>query len=202
MLAVGWATLPGGAVWWALARAGVETGYGEFVGVLTAAHFHFAGTFAAVWAGLLGRALGRSRPFAALAVALVAGFWGVALGIAWGQGPSNGSGVETAGVVLLAVAAAALGVTGLVRAGRVESRATGLMLAVSGGSLVLAMGLALWYHVGARVGVPSPDMGWMVERHGWLNAFGFGLWGALGWRRLKPRPLAAPAPVAEPLAGA
>ena len=191
VLAAGWATLPGGAVWWALARAGVETGYGEFVGVLTAAHFHYAGAFAAVWAGLLGRAFGAGPAFASLAAALVAGFWGVALGIAWARGPTGGSGLETVGVIVLAVAAGALGVWGAVRAGRVESRATGLMLAVSGGSLVLAMGLALWYHVGARLGLDSPDMAWMVARHGWLNAFGFGLWGALGWRRLKPRPAAA-----------
>ena len=63
----------------------------------------------------------------------------------------------------------------------------GLMVAVSGGALALAMGLALWFHLGPRLG-GGPGVGWMVEHHGWLNAVGFALWGALGWRRLKPRP--------------
>ena len=186
VLAVGWAMLPGGAVWLVLARAGVETGYGELVGLLTAAHFHYAGAFAAVWAGLLGRAVGPGRLHAALSAALVVGFWGVALGIAWGRGPVGGSGVETAGVVLLASAAAGLGAWGVVQAGRFESRLSGLMVAVSGGALVLAMGLALWFHVGGTLGLAAPDVGWMAARHGALNAYGFGLWGALGWRRLRP----------------
>ena len=129
-LAVGWGTLLGGAVWLVLARAGIDTGYGELVGVLTAAHFHYAGAFVAIWAGLWGRMVGPSRGFTALVSALVAGFWGVALGIAWGGGPVGGSAVETTGVILLALAAIALGVVGVVWAGRVEDRKTGLMLAV------------------------------------------------------------------------
>ncbi len=188
LLAVGWAMLPGGAVWLVLARSGVDTGYGELVELLTAAHFHYAGAVAAVWAGLLGRTLGRSQVYAGLSAALVTGFWGVAVGIAWGRGPVGGSGVETAGVVLLASAAVALGVWGVVRAGRFEDRKAGLMVAVSGGALTLAMGLALWFHVGARLGLLAPDVGWMAARHGALNAYGFALWGALGWRRLRPRP--------------
>ena len=185
--AAGWAMLPGGAVWLVLARGGVETGYGELVGVLTAAHFHYAGAFVAIWAGLLGRTLEPGRGFAALAAALVAGFWGVVVGIVLSRGPLGGSWVETAGVVVLAAAAAALGVVGVVRAGRFPDRKAGLMVAVSGGSLVLAMALALYFHVGARLGLRPPDFGWMVSRHGALNAYGFGLWGALGWRRLRPR---------------
>ena len=191
VLAVGWAMLPGGAVWLVLARSGVETGYGELIGLLTAAHFHYAGAFAAVWAGLLGRSVGRSRVHAALSAALVVGFWGVAVGIAWGRRPVGGSAVETAGVAVLAGAAIALGVWGVVRAGRFEDRTSGLMVAVSGGALVLAMALALWFHVGGTLGWAAPDVGWMAARHGALNAYGFGLWGALGWRRLRPRGSAA-----------
>ena len=185
--AVGWVMLPGGAVWLVLARGGVETGYGELVDLLTAAHFHYAGALVAIWAGLLGRALRPSRWFAALAAALVVGFWGVVVGIALGEGPLGGSAVETAGVLLLTVSALALGVVGVVRGGRFEDRKAGLMIAVSGGSLVLAMALALYFHVGAQLGLRPPDFGWMVSRHGALNAYGFGLWGALGWRRLRPR---------------
>ena len=192
LLAAGWATLPGGAVWWLLARAGMETGYGELVGLLTAAHVHYAGAIVAIWGGLLGRMLPASPLYAGLAAGLVAGFWGVALGIAWGRGPVGDAGIETVGVILLAASAVALGAWSLVRAGRFEDRTAGLMVAVSGGALVLAMGLALWFHLGARLGTRPPDIGWMVDRHGALNAYGFGLWGALGWRRLRP-PVATPA---------
>ena len=185
LVAVGWATLPGGAVWLLFARAGVDTGYGGLVTLLTAAHFHYAGAFVAVWAGLLGR-LARPRGMAALAGALVVGFWGVAVGIALSRGPAGGAVVETVAVVVLALAAGGTGAWGIARAGRIEDRFAGFMVALSGGSLALSMGLALWFHLGAGRG--GPDVTWMVERHGWLNAFGFGLWGALGWRRLKPRP--------------
>ena len=185
LIAVGWATLPGGAVWLLLARGDVDTGYGGLVTLLTAAHFHYAGSFVAIWAGLLGR-MARPRGLAALGVALVAGFWGVAVGIALSQGPAGGAIVETVAVVVLAIAAGGAGIAGIVKAGRFEDRVAGLMVAVSGGALALSMALALWFHLGAGRG--GPDIGWMVDRHGWLNAFGFGLWGALGWRRLKPRP--------------
>lgn len=192
-LALGWATLPGGAVWLVLARSGADTGYSSLVALLTAAHFHFAGAFVLIWAGLLGRTLApRWRPLhAGLVVGLVLGFWGVAAGIALGRGPANGSAVEAVGVALLCLSAVGTGVLGVVRAGRIEDRKTSVMLAVSGGSLVLAMGLAGWFQFGARLGLGQPDVGWMVARHGALNAYGFALWGALGWRRLRPRPTGA-----------
>lgn len=191
-LALGWAALPGGAVWLFLARSGIETGYGTLVELLTAAHFHYAGALVPVWAGLLGRTLGPALlpVHRALTVGLIGGFWGVAVGIALSRGPVGGSLVETVSVIVLAASVIGLGVLGLIRAGRIESRATGLMIAVSGGSLVLALGLALWFHLGWRLGLDAPGFGWMVERHGWLVAFGFALWGGLGWRRLRPRPRA------------
>lgn len=195
VLLAGLAALPGGAVWLTLARAGVDPGpYGALVVLLTAAHFHYAAFAAPVWAGLLGRALAVGPPLArrlngVFAVGLVIGFWLVAVGIALNRGPSGLGLLETAGVVVLTLSAAGTGVLGLVAAPRLGDRWGGVMLAVSGGSLALAMGLALWFNVGHRLGVGSPSVAWMVPRHGWLNAVGFGLWGALGWRRLRPRPV-------------
>ena len=61
------------------------------------------------------------------------------------------------------------------------------MVAVSGGALALAMVLAGWFQFGDRLGLAPPDIAWMTARHGWRNAFGFGLWGALGWRRVRPQ---------------
>jgi len=54
-------------------------------------------------------------------------------------------------------------------------------------SLALALGLAVWFHVGTRLGLDAPGFDWMANRHGSLVAFGFGLWGAIGWRRVRPR---------------
>ena len=188
-IAIGWATLPAAAVWLILARSGAGTGYGPLVELLTATHFHYAGSLLLVWTGLLGRTLRASlRPvLRAVVGGLVLGFWGVAVGIALSRGPAGGSLVETVAVLALALSAIEAGVLGLIRAGRIEDRMAGLMIAVSGGVLILAMGLALWFHLGARLGADAPDVGQMVSRHGWLNAF-FALWGALGWRRLRPRP--------------
>ena len=188
-LALGWATLPGGALWLVLARSGIDTGYGSLVALLTAAHFHYAGALVLVWAGLLGRTLPARwhRLHAGLVIGLAVGFWGVAVGIALSRGPTGGSLVEALGVATLTTAAIGVGVLGVIRAGTFEDRTAGLMVAVSGGALALAMVLAGWFQFGARLGIDPPDIAWMTARHGWLNAFGFGLWGALGWRRVRPR---------------
>ena len=194
VLTAGLAALPGGAVWLFLSRAGIDPGYGEVVVLLTAAHFHYAAFAAAVWSGLLGRALagrpGLRRAHAALAAGLVGGFWLVAVGIALGGGPAGGAAVETIGVVVLAAGAVGTGALGLAVAPGLGDRTSALMVAVSGGSLALAMAFAVWFHAGPGLGVGSPDVVGMLAPHGWLAAIGFGLWGALGWRRLRPRPAA------------
>jgi hypothetical protein len=196
VLSAGLVSLPGGAVWLLFARAGLDPGpYGEVVVLLTAAHFHYAAFGAAVWSGLLGRSLaarpaGWRRLHAGLAVALVAGFWLVAAGIARSGGPAGAAALETVGVVVLAVGAAGTGALGLVAAPGLSDRTGGLMVAISGGALALAVGLAVWFNVGPRLGVEAPDVVGMLGHHGWLGAVGFGLWGALGWRRLRPRPAA------------
>jgi len=193
VLAAGLGMLPGGAVWAILSRAGIDPGpYGELVVLLTAVHFHYAAFVAPVWAGLLGRFVADARPafrrlYAAFGLGVVLGTPLVAIGIAASRGPAGGAVIETVGVVLLTASAIGLGALGLAMAPRVDDRWAGVMMAVSSGSLVAAMGLALWFNVGGRFGLASPDVVWMLPRHGWLNAIGFGLWGALGWRRLRPR---------------
>ena len=193
LLAVGLAALPGGAVWLALSRTGLDPGpYGAFVVLLTAVHFHYATFVAPVWGGLLGRVLRARMPramgaFTAAAAALVVGTPLTAVGIAVSRTPAGGTPVEAAGVLGVTLGAIGLGALGLVVAGRLDGLWGRLFVGVSGGALALAMGLALWFHAGGALGVAAPDAVWMVPRHGWLNAVGFGLWGALGWRRLRPR---------------
>ena len=193
VLALGMVALPGGAAWLAMARAGIDPGpYGPLVVLLTAVHFHYAAVIAPLWAGFLGREirqrwLAAHRAFAVLASAVVAGTPLVAFGIALSQTPAGGSLPETFGVLLLTVGAIGIGVLALGLAPRLEDRWGGLFVGISGAALVLAMTLALWFHLGDRLGLGAPDVAWMVPRHGWLNGVGFALWGALGWRRLRPR---------------
>ncbi|WP_420456269.1 YndJ family transporter [Rubrivirga sp.] len=189
-VAVGWSILPGGALCLVLARSGVDVGASPLAVLLATVHVHYAGAFALVWAGLLGRTLpdGWRRPHAVLVAGLVVGSLMIALGVAWRAWPSGSLAVASLGAALLTLSAAGVGGLGVVRAGSFEDRTAGLMVAVSGGALVLAMGLAAWVQFGARLGLDPPDVAWTAERYGWLVAYGFGLWGALGWRRLRPRP--------------
>ena len=196
VLTAGLAMLPGGALWLFWARAGVDPGpYGSLVVLLTAAHFHYAAFAVPVWSGLLGRTLADAAPnlrrvHAVLGGGVVVGFWFVAVGIALSRGPAGTSLIETSGVLLLTLSAIGQGGLGLAVAPRLGQRWDGLMVGVSGGALALAMGLALWFNLGPRLG-GGPAVAWMLTHHGWLNAIGFGLWGALGWRRLRPRPAGA-----------
>lgn len=205
-LALGMLALPGGAAWLVMARAGIDPGpYGPLIVLLTAIHFHYAAVIVPVWAGYLGREIRAKRPGAhrAYTVFMAASIVGtplVALGIALAKTPAGGTVSETLGVLLLCTGAIGLGVLALAVAPKQDDRGAALMLGVSGGSLLLAMILALWFHLGDALGIGAPDVAWMVPRHGWLNGVGFALWGALGWRRLRPRPTddASGSPEASP----
>ena len=196
-IALGLAALPGGAAWLSLSRAGLDPGpYGDLIVLLTAIHFHYAAVVVPVWAGYLGRSLRRWWPGAlgAFRVATAAALLGtplVALGIALSRTPAGGTAPEALGVAFLCGGAVGLGALALGLAPRLEDRWGGLMVGVSGGALALAMGLAVWFHFGDALGTGAPDVAWMVPRHGWLNGIGFALWGALAWRRLRPRAAAS-----------
>ncbi|MEL6616277.1 MAG: YndJ family transporter [Bacteroidota bacterium] len=197
-LALGMVALPGGAAWLVMARAGIDPGpYGDLIVLLTAIHFHYAAVVVPMWAGYLGRALrerwpGAHRAYSVLVAASIAGTPLVALGIALSKTPAGGTAAETLGVLLLCTGAVGLGGLAVIVASRLDQRWNQMMIGVSGASLILGMGLALWFHLGDPLGIGAPDVAWMVPRHGWVNGVGFALWGALGWRRLRPRPAASP----------
>ena len=193
VLALGLAALPGGAAWLFMGRWGLDPGpYGPLVVLLTAIHFHYAAVIVPLWAGFLGRALSERweathRAFVVFGAAAIVGTPFVALGIALSRTPAGGAWPETFGVLLLCAGAVGLGGLALGLAPRIDDRMGALFVGISGASLVASMVLALWFHAGDALGVPSPDVTWMVPRHGWINGIGLGLWGALGWRRLRPR---------------
>ncbi len=198
VLSLGLAALPGGAAWLTMTRWGIDPGpYGPLIVLLTAIHFHYAAVIVPLWAGFLGREIrqrwgGAHLAYTVLAGAAIAGTPLVALGIALSRTPAGGTLAETLGVLLLTVGAIGLGVLALGIAPRMDDRWGGVFVGVSGGSLLLAMLLALWFHLGDALGIGAPDVAWMVPRHGWLNGVGFALWGALGWRRLRPAGPLAP----------
>ncbi|MEM0962092.1 MAG: YndJ family transporter [Bacteroidota bacterium] len=187
LVTAGWVALPVGAAGVVLARSGAQTGLDPFAMLLMTGHILGTGAILPLWSGLLGRSVGASGWRRWVASLLLTGLWGLTAGVVLSGGLAPSASVVAPGI-LLALAASGVGIAGVVWAGRVEERATGLMLAVSGGTLVLAMVLAAWFTVG--LGRSAEDVAWMVERYGWLTAF-FALWGGLGWRRLRPRPAAA-----------
>lgn len=155
---------------------------------LTAAHFHFAGLVLPIFAGLVLRQMPESR-FAARAVIGVAlGVPAVAFGItaaqlSWSPAIEAAAG---AGLALSAMAIAilqirwAMDATTALKVGRV-------LLGISGIALFFAMLLAAAYAVrGFTVLLPWLGLPQMRAVHGTLNALGFGLCGALGWRLVLP----------------
>lgn len=174
--------LPVGAGWLLFSRAGAApAGFGEPVVALTAVHFHYAGFVAPIIAGLAGRRLraedpGAARMFGVVAAGIVLGMPLVAAGIAASRA------LEVAGVAVFTTSLLAL--AGLVIARvvpRVERRAPRALLLLSACALAAGMVLAAGYACGL-VTIPA-----MVRSHGWTNAVGFGLAGALAWRGLRPK---------------
>lgn len=174
-LAVGSVALVGGAA--ALAVAVPS-------GPLVAAYAGHGAFAVAVWAALLGRTLagrgaGLRRAHAASAAGLAVGSGLAAVGAV----APGGAALGAAGAAVAAASAAAMGALGLAVGPSLDDRAGGLMVAASGGALAVTAALALWLAATAAADA--------LGRYGWLSAVGFGLWGALGWRRFRPRPARA-----------
>jgi hypothetical protein len=183
--------LPVGGVWLVASRLGTPLlGFAEPWVMLTAAHFHYAGLAAPVIAGAVGRALhtlpgappgpGWLRAYALAAVGIMAGPPLVAAGIAlW---PA----VEVASALLLS--AALLGLTAVTLRGvvpRLPARAA-VPLAVAVASLVISMGCACAYAVGAFLGIDILLLPTMVWVHGLVNALGFAVPGLLAFALAPP----------------
>jgi YndJ-like protein len=186
--------LPVGAAWLVLARMGARPmGFGGTIVLLTAMHFHYAGFFAPLLAGLAGRQGFHFRSFPGKDFRLIAA--GVGFGPAVvAAGIASFRWLEVAGVLVLAAALIGLALLmALAIAPRLEPAASKAAIVVSAAALVFAMAFACAYGVGKFVGGPAASIGTMVRFHGWVNACGFVLPALLAWLAIRPQPhVAAP----------
>jgi hypothetical protein len=173
-----------GAVWLVFHRASwFPLGFDPLIVLLTAAHFHHAGFTLPLMAGLNAKASpGCWTRFSC--VAILAGVPLVAAGITCTHFGVLRF-VEPFGVTVLVLGALGVAVSQIRRGVQIRSGLgfwTRTAFAVSGGSLLSAMILAMGFglrHVVPNWALTMPQM-WMI--HGTLNAFGFGLCGLLAWR--------------------
>jgi hypothetical protein len=180
------AYLPVGAAWLCLARFGVDPmGFGEPLVVLTAVHFHYAGFALPILSGFAARrcdAQGMAvRRWAALLCC------GAMLGV-----PLTAAGISVSPVVeMFAVAIVAATVVGLsvLTLAKVmptaQSRSAWGLLCLSAVSAWFPIALAVVYALGELTERSLVEIPRMVATHGWVNALGFVLAGALGWALLE-----------------
>ena len=171
--------LPIGAVWALVACGGLQPlGFRDVIVLLTAVHFHYAGFALPLMAGALVRQR-RDDLSKGVLLAVLAGVPLVAIGITTTQigGPRE---IELLAAVLLAGAGIALGVFH-VRLGLRVRHLVGLLLAISGVSLVVALGWSALYAAGQYGLIPRIEIPFMVHWHGVINAAGAALCGLFGW---------------------
>jgi hypothetical protein len=174
-----------GGVWAMADRGGLQPlRLDPEIVALTAAHFHFAGLLLPIFAGLTLRQMPDSRLAARATVGVVLGVPAVAIGITTtqlGWMPA----IEAAAGCGLALSAMAIGVLHVRCALDVAEapRSSRLLLGVAGVALFFGMVLAASYAVrGFAAPLPWLDLPLMRAIHGTLNALGFALCGAIGWR--------------------
>lgn len=175
-----------GGAWTLADRAGyAPLAFDPSIVALTAVHFHFAGLLLPLFAGLVQRELWFWRFASRAAVGVVLGVPLVALGITASQ-LRWGSNVETAAGLWLALAGGAVAILHVRIA--LEAKRDGLtrtLLGVAGASLFFGMVLAALHALRATSFAPWLGLPQMRMLHGTINALGFGLCGALGWRRME-----------------
>lgn len=187
--------LPAGGGWLFISRAGFDPlRSGVLIVLMTAMHFHFAAFGSLVVMGCnserldglirQGLASARLRPFGSYAaVALVVGYFLVALGIA--SAPLAG----VVGAVLLTLALFLHALLHLLvvlrqqRGGLVK-----VLLCISSASVLMSMPLACAWALGQWLSITYVDFNSMLRIHGMANAHGFVLAGLVGfWLDAKNR---------------
>ena len=184
-LGVGPVYLAVGGAWAVIARAGLRPlGFPDVIVLMTAVHFHYAGFALLVLAGRAAGALGGPAAGAAC-LGAVAGVPLVAAGITDAQlmpGLLPPRAAELVATGVMATAGVLVGLLQIRLATRPDrpplARA---LLAVSGAAILLPMGLAWFYALGAYRHAVWIDIAGMFRYHGAVNALGFALPGLLAW---------------------
>ncbi len=137
---------------------------------LTSVHFHFAGFGAVLIAGRTAQALDRRWTDLACVAVVVSP---AIIGAMFFVSPA----AQLPAVVTLSVGVALLALAHL-------CTRPGVLLTVSGLSVLVPMVLAVWWTAGLAFDVPHLTMTWTAATHGVANALGYTLCGLLGWRQL------------------
>jgi hypothetical protein len=162
---------------------GIYLWFEPVIVLLAGVHFTFAGLVLPVLTGAAGRALGpeAGRLYRALAAVVIAGPAFIGVGISFSPA------VEVVSVGFFTIAVALLGGFVALRVAPELPRAQGALVALSALVLPVSMAFALAFGVAAFTSLSLPlDIATMVRLHGTLNALGFALCGAVGWRLAPP----------------
>jgi hypothetical protein len=176
-----------GALWTGADRAGVVPEKFDAATVAaTAVHFHYAGLLLPLIAGLVQRELFVWRMAARAAVGVVLGVPALAFGVTANR-LGWGTSLESAAGCGLALAGMIVGILQVRIALDVRGAAlTRALLVLSGAALFVgqALGAAQALRGSLALGLAAPQV---QQIHGSLLAFGFGLAGVVGWRRMATR---------------
>ena len=168
-----------GAVALMLHHLGISFWFDPVIILLTAVHFHYAGFVLPVMAGLTGRTVDSpNKIYQVVTSVILIGPAIIAVGI------SFSALIEFLAVSVYTLTVTVFGGYVIVRVAPNRQRLQGTFLVASALALPVSMALALAYVSMLFVGFDpiSINIPRMVQLHGTLNAFGFGLVGLVGWR--------------------
>jgi len=179
---IGMLYLPIGAAWLVAARLGISVfGFGGAIALLTALHFHYAGTIASTLTALCGRQMSSSPTrslYRVAAPAVLAGPVLVSLGITLSPVVELGATTVLAGGIALLASAVLVGVVPNLPVLHVR-----LLISIWGVATTIAMVLAFLYAAAQLLEADFMNIPRMVMLHGVLNAAA-SLAGLIGWHLL------------------
>ena len=175
-----------GGFWLLAHSANWSLGFDNFIVLLTAMHFHYAGFASPVIAGLVGRLVPASARTARRLYAMAALFIGLAPPLV-GIGISGSPAVEMASAIALATGVLLLSGIILLRIVMgIEHGVGRLLLMLSAMGALFPMLYAVRYALGELSGQQVLDLKTMVAWHGWANAYVFVGAGMLGFAMIRP----------------